>query len=46
LIDTGGTFMSENHRLLIVDRFDLTKDGLYLGMEDFCVLNARRAHGR
>jgi serine/threonine-protein kinase HipA len=31
---------------LIVDRFDLTADGRYLGCEDFCVLNALRAHGR
>jgi serine/threonine-protein kinase HipA len=45
-IKTAHVQMSENRQFLIVDRFDLTKDGLYLGMEDFCVLNARRAHGR
>lgn len=38
--------LSENRRLLIVDRFDLDEDGSYLGIEDFCVLNGRRAHGR
>jgi serine/threonine-protein kinase HipA len=45
-IKTAHVRMSENRQFLIVDRFDLTKDGRYLGMEDFCVLNARRAHGR
>lgn len=38
--------LSENRKLLIAERFDLKADGDYLGMEDFCVLNARRAHGR
>jgi serine/threonine-protein kinase HipA len=38
--------MSENRQFLIVDRFDLTADGRYLGTEDFCVLNGLRAHGR
>jgi serine/threonine-protein kinase HipA len=38
--------LSESRQLLVVDRFDLTPDGRYLGIEDFCVLNARRAHGR
>jgi len=28
------------------ERFDLKPDGSYLGVEDFCVLEARRAHGR
>jgi serine/threonine-protein kinase HipA len=45
-IKTAHVQMSENRQFLIVDRFDLTKDGRYLGIEDFCVLNARRAHGR
>ncbi|PYX51103.1 MAG: type II toxin-antitoxin system HipA family toxin, partial [Acidobacteria bacterium] len=27
---------------LVVDRFDLRPDGTYRGLEDFCVLNARR----
>jgi hypothetical protein len=26
---------------LVIDRFDLRKDGSYRGFEDFCVLNAR-----
>lgn len=38
--------LSENRRFLIVDRFDLADDGAYLGIEDFCVLDGRRAHGR
>ena len=45
-IETARAQMSENRRVLIVDRFDLTEDGVYLGTEDFCVLNGRRAHGR
>jgi serine/threonine-protein kinase HipA len=38
--------LAENRRILIVDRFDMTADGRYLGCEDFCVLNALRAHAR
>lgn len=38
--------LAENRRLLVVDRFDLTSNGVYLGIEDFCVLEGRRAHGR
>jgi serine/threonine-protein kinase HipA len=38
--------LSQNRRLLLVDRFDLSTDGDYLGVEDFCVLDARRSHGR
>ena len=45
-IRTARMQMSENRQFLIVDRFDLSEDGRYLGTEDFCVLNARRAHGR
>jgi serine/threonine-protein kinase HipA len=45
-IKTAHVQMSQNRQFLIVDRFDLTPDGRYLGIEDFCVLNARRAHGR
>ena len=45
-IRTARVQLSENRRFLIVDRFDLNKDGTYLGIEDFCVLDARRAHGR
>lgn len=45
-IRTARVLLSDNRRFLIVDRFDLTKEGTYLGIEDFCVLDARRAHGR
>ncbi len=45
-IDTARVQLSENRRFLVVDRFDLAADGTYLGFEDFCVLDARRSHGR
>jgi serine/threonine-protein kinase HipA len=45
-IRTAGVQLSHNRRFLIVDRFDLASDGTYLGIEDFCVLDGRRAHGR
>jgi serine/threonine-protein kinase HipA len=38
--------LSRNRRILIVERFDRTPEGTYLGCEDFCVLSALRAHGR
>jgi serine/threonine-protein kinase HipA len=38
--------LAENRRLLVAERFDLRADGSYLGVEDFCVLNALRSHGR
>ncbi len=38
--------LSENRRFLTVERFDLRPDGEYLGVEDFCVLDGRRAHDR
>jgi serine/threonine-protein kinase HipA len=38
--------LSDNRRILLVDRFDLGPDVSYLGCEDFCVLNGLRAHGR
>jgi serine/threonine-protein kinase HipA len=44
-IRTARLRLSDNRRFLVVDRFDLTDDG-YLGIEDFCVLDGRRAHGR
>ncbi len=34
--------LSEDGMALVVDRFDLRPDGAYRGLEDFCVLNARR----
>jgi serine/threonine-protein kinase HipA len=45
-IETTQVQLSNNRQFLIVDRFDRTVDGCYLGTEDFCVLNGRRAHGR
>ena len=38
--------LSENRKLLVIERFDLGADGNYLGLEDFCVLDGRRGHGR
>lgn len=38
--------LSEDRRLLIMERFDLAPDGSYLGVEDFCVLNGMRSSGR
>ncbi|MGB9144935.1 MAG: type II toxin-antitoxin system HipA family toxin, partial [Acidobacteriaceae bacterium] len=34
--------LAEDGMALVVDRFDLRSDGSYRGLEDFCVLNARR----
>ncbi len=34
--------LSEDAMALVVERFDILPDGSFLGMEDFCVLNARR----
>ena len=45
-IRTSRVQLSENRLFLVVDRFDLTDQGTYLGIEDFCVLDGRRAHGR
>lgn len=35
--------LAEDGTALVIDRFDLRKDGTYRGFEDFCVLNARRS---
>src|SRR5262249_43400208 len=45
-IPTPHLQLSRNRRLLIAARFDRTDKGRYLGIEDFCVLDGRRAHGR
>jgi serine/threonine-protein kinase HipA len=45
-METARARLTDNRRILIVDRFDLEADGRYVGCEDFCVLNALRAHGR
>src|SRR5579863_1826461 len=34
--------LAEDGLALVIDRFDLRSDGTYRGVEDFCVLNARR----
>ena len=43
---TANVKLSENRRILAVERFDRTTDGHYLGFEDFCVLSGMRAGGR
>jgi len=45
-IATARMRLSDNRRFLVVDRFDLAAGDGYLGIEDFCVLDGRRAHGR
>lgn len=45
-LPTAHLTLSDNRRLLVAERFDLRSDGSYLGVEDFCVLNALRSHGR
>ncbi|HEY0342161.1 MAG TPA: type II toxin-antitoxin system HipA family toxin [Steroidobacteraceae bacterium] len=45
-IPTATVRLAENRRLLAVDRFDRSTGGIYLGIEDFCVLEGRRPHGR
>jgi serine/threonine-protein kinase HipA len=45
-IPTANATLSGNRRILVVERFDLGSDGTYLGLEDFCVLNGLRSHGR
>jgi serine/threonine-protein kinase HipA len=45
-VPTANVALSENRRLLLVDRFDLREDGSYTGVEDFCVLSGMRAHCR
>lgn len=32
--------LSDNGQFLVIDRFDIHSNGSYLGVEDFCVLNA------
>jgi serine/threonine-protein kinase HipA len=45
-IETPKLEISANRNILAVERFDRLPDGRYLGIEDFCVLDARRSHGR
>lgn len=45
-ISTAKLTLSRNRRLLVAERFDRRPDGTYLGLEDFCVLEGMRSHGR
>jgi serine/threonine-protein kinase HipA len=45
-IPTANLTLSGNRRLLVAERFDRRPDGVYLGLEDFCVLEGMRPHGR
>lgn len=45
-IPTASLTLSRNGRLLVAERFDRRPDGVYLGLEDFCVLEGMRSHGR
>lgn len=45
-IPTANLTLSRNRRLLVAERFDRRPDGMYLGLEDFCVLEGMRSHGR
>lgn len=45
-LPTANVRLSENRQILVVERFDRTPDGHYLGFEDFCVLSGQRAMGR
>ena len=38
--------LSQNRQILVIERFDLRPDGSYLGVEDLCVLDGLRSHGR
>jgi serine/threonine-protein kinase HipA len=45
-LPTAAAKLSDNRRLLVVERFDRADDGSYLGFEDFCVLSGLRSAGR
>lgn len=45
-IPTANLTLSRSRRLLVAERFDRRPDGTYLGLEDFCVLEGMRSHGR
>lgn len=45
-LPTATASLSDNRSLLVVERFDRTEDGSYLGFEDFCVLSGLRSGGR
>jgi serine/threonine-protein kinase HipA len=45
-LPTATARLSDNRRLLVVERFDRAEDGSYLGFEDFCVLSGLRSADR
>lgn len=45
-LPTAEASLSDNRSMLVVERFDRTKSGDYLGFEDFCVLSGMRSGGR
>ncbi|MBK7899683.1 MAG: type II toxin-antitoxin system HipA family toxin [Azonexus sp.] len=45
-LPTARVQLAESRALLVVERFDRTAAGSYLGFEDFCVLSGLRASGR
>ncbi|MDB5760641.1 MAG: hypothetical protein JWM30_3930 [Burkholderia sp.] len=45
-LPTAAARLSDNRKLLVIERFDRADDGSYLGFEDFCVLSGLRSAGR
>jgi serine/threonine-protein kinase HipA len=45
-LPTAAARLSDNRKLLVVERFDRAADGGYPGFEDFCVLSGLRSAGR
>jgi serine/threonine-protein kinase HipA len=45
-LPTANVHLSKNRQILVVERFDRSDVGSYLGFEDFCVLSGQRASGR
>jgi serine/threonine-protein kinase HipA len=45
-LPTAAARLSDNRKLLVVERFDRAADGSYAGFEDFCVLSGLRSAGR
>lgn len=45
-LPTANVCLSESRQILVVERFDRTSSGRFLGFEDFCVLSGLRASGR
>ncbi len=41
-IDVPEFYLSDDHKLFIMKRFDLKEDGTFLGFEDMCVLQAKQ----